>query len=235
MSFKKRGVSPDRLAPSFCLLDILSRSGRDSEEVLLGRARNILNQFGSLEAISSLTAEELSLVVGKRAATLIKLYAYIASRRVTDKFRYGQKHTREEILDLIIATFMGLSRESSYIMSFDKAGRAIALDFVLEGSINATEVSPRISVELALRRGAHSVIVAHNHPLSSTAPSEADMATTRYIAEVLRSVGVKLISSVIVAERTCSVTTLGENYFEDDRTTIEYYEYGKGAPLSSGG
>jgi DNA repair protein RadC len=218
------------------LLKILSDGMRDkSAEERSALARSITERFGSLVVVASLSYAELSDLVGEHAAIEIKLYAAIASRRATDGFRYGIKHSHSEILDHIIASFVACSREQYYVMSFDKAGRVIAFDFMAEGSINALEVSARIVTECAIKRRAASVIIAHNHPLGSPIPSEADMNTTTYLAAALLASGVGTLASVIVAERSAGEIALAEDYFDTGMVSIEYHEYGKeGAVLLDG-
>ena len=69
-----------------------------------------------------------------------------------------------------------------------------------EGSINSAGISIRKIVETALREGATSVVLAHNHPSGIAIPSPEDIQTTRRIAAALQSVEVYLADHIVVAD-----------------------------------
>ena len=60
---------------------------------------------------------------------------------------------------------------------------------------------PREVFEPALRQGAASLIVVHNHPSGETDPSEDDLAITRRLSEAGEILGVPLLDHVIVGGR----------------------------------
>ncbi len=204
------------------LSDIFVRLGKSREQAD-DLVETVIARFGSFEVLAGLTTDELTRTVGENVAILIKLMAYICSRRVTDNFAFGIEHTDEEIYELAIATFLGLSRETVYVMSFDGEDRAIGFDYVSEGTVNASEVYPRLIVEASLRRGAVSIILAHNHPLGVATPSDADVGSTMRIAEVLRASGIRLRAHITVAESECAIMTPTENFLIDGSVNIEYY------------
>ena len=55
-------------------------------------------------------------------------------------------------------------------------------------------------VENALKCGASSVLLAHNHPSGVALPSPSDNATTLSVFDALRTVGVELADHIIVAD-----------------------------------
>ncbi len=173
-------------------------------------AHELLMRYGSLDAIFSESHYKLEQMLGESAATLIKLLAYTSSRRRTDLFRFGKKHSLEEIKELLIATFIGLSVETVYMVSIDEEGRTVACDFVGEGTVNASDMYPRKIAEYALRRGASSVIIAHNHPTGVAEASQDDIATTARLFSLLRSSSITLEAHIIVAAHRCRVLTIGK-------------------------
>lgn len=199
----------------------LSGCAPDDARELSARA---IERFGAAEVLATLPIDELCRFAGERTGLFIKLVAYITSRRVIDGFKLGVPHTDEEVYKMAIATFLGLSKETLYLMSFDKQGRVIAFDFVSEGTVNSSQVYPRMIVEAALARDAYSVILAHNHPRGSITPSEEDFGSTMRAAEVLRGSGIRLRSHIIAAERECAIMTPGEDYFLNGSMTVDYYK-----------
>ena len=45
------------------------------------------------------------------------------------------------------------------------------------------------------------MILAHNHPRGVAVPSSSDEAATRQVAEALRTIGVRLVDHIVVADR----------------------------------
>lgn len=137
--------------------------------------------------------------VGKRTAIQLKLAGALLSRKECEKYKFGATHTAEETDNYIKAKCLICSVETVFLLSFDKAGRAIGCDLVSSGTVNSSDISPRAIVNFALSRGADRVILAHNHPRGVAKPSQDDIVTTANVAHVLRNSGVKLLRHIIVA------------------------------------
>lgn len=133
----------------------------------------------------------------------IKLAVALASRRICDSFKLGKKHTESEICDYLKALFFGLSVETAYMLSIDESGKVTSSDKVGEGTVNFSNVLPRKIIEIAKKRNAKSVIIAHNHPGGYAHPSEDDLTSTNLLAELFIASGIELDASYIVAGSEC--------------------------------
>ena len=71
--------------------------------------------------------------------------------------------------------------------------------------MNSSDVYPRRLLELAVRSGAKSVIIGHNHPSSAPKPSHEDVVSTEGLASFFSSAGIRLLSHVVVSGREHSV------------------------------
>jgi len=133
----------------------------------------------------------------KNAAFYIKLCAAVASRRQSDRFVFGRKHTEDEICEYLSALLFGMAEETVYMISIDSHGRCVGADRVGEGIVNFSSVLPRKVVDVAKRRGASSVIIAHNHPGGYLVPSGNDVSATALLAQLLDSSEIRLEKSYI--------------------------------------
>jgi DNA repair protein RadC len=70
---------------------------------------------------------------------------------------------------------------------------------ISSGTLNEAAFVPREIIKEALFCNADAVIVAHNHPSGSTAPSRLDIAATGFLHKGLAAAGVKLHDHIIVA------------------------------------
>ena len=93
----------------------------------------------------------------------------------------------------------GLEREVFAAAFLDTRHRLIEYVELFQGTIDGAEVHPREVVRQALRCNATAVIVAHNHPSGTTAPSAADRAVTARLKQALALVDIRLLDHVIVS------------------------------------
>ena len=157
-------------------------------------ARRILSAFASTSDIASSSSDILRNLSGcsEQSAEFISLIAAVSSRRVTDEFKQGRKYSESEIEKYVCALLFHLSVESVYMLSFNQSGKLIGTDLLTEGTVNSSAFLPRKMADIALRRKASSVILAHNHPSGNPLPSENDVSVTLLAESVLRDAHVKL-------------------------------------------
>ena len=90
-------------------------------------------------------------------------------------------------------------REHFVGLYLNTRNRLLLRETVSVGSLNASIVHPREVFEPALRRGAASLIVVHNHPSGEAEPSEDDIQITRRLAQAGDILGIALLDHVVVA------------------------------------
>lgn len=82
----------------------------------------------------------------------------------------------------------------------DGFNQVIAFEDVSRGIVNRTMVHPREVFWSAIYLRAVSVIVMHNHPSGTSAPSPEDVEVTRRLKEAGETLGIKVLDHVIVTE-----------------------------------
>lgn len=164
--------------------------------------RKLLKKYGSIVTALSETEDELCRTggIGMNNALLIKLIAYVNSRRVTDSFRYGEEHTELELRELIGALFLGASVETVYLILLDEKGRVTSAEYIGEGTVSTSDVYPRKLLECAVKKKAKSVILAHNHPKGNASASKDDIITTGRLLGVFASAGIRLVAHYVVGD-----------------------------------
>ena len=70
------------------------------------------------------------------------------------------------------------------------------------GSQTNTVIHPREVFGPALREGAVSVLLMHNHPSGSAAPSDADFTITQRLVDAGLILGIEVIDHVIIGDGT---------------------------------
>lgn len=104
----------------------------------------------------------------------------------------------------------GYEREVFAVVFLDTRHRLIQYDEMFQGTIDGAEVHPREVVRAALHHNAAAVVIAHNHPSGTVAPSAADRAVTARLKQALALVDVRLLDHIIVGGNTgVSLAALG--------------------------
>ena len=89
---------------------------------------------------------------------------------------------------------------------------------VSRGTVDQTLLHPRDIFRQAIRLGAVSVIVAHNHPSGDPTPSDEDIAETKHLRETGEVVGIPLDDHVVIGRdgsHVSIIASLAANGAED--------------------
>ncbi|MEG1858192.1 MAG: JAB domain-containing protein [Pseudoflavonifractor sp.] len=166
-------------------------------------AHALLERFGSLSGILDAAPEALEQVpcVGEHAATLLAAVKELGRRYATQRASVEDiVDSRRDVLAVFRPLFYGARSEKVFLLCMDGKGKLLGCPKVGEGTVNAAEITTRLIVETALNHNAAQVILAHNHVAGIALPSPEDRATTLYLREVLRQVGVVLKDHLIFVD-----------------------------------
>jgi len=90
--------------------------------------------------------------------------------------------------------------EHFWCLALDVRCRLIASPIeVTMGDVDGCDAGPRAFYRAAVKRGATSVIAAHNHPSGDLSISAADMAVTRRLVAAGRMLDVPLADHIVIA------------------------------------
>ena len=166
-------------------------------------AHKLLQHFGSLSQVLEAPAEELMQVGGikEHSAVLLNLINQMGRFYLVDKAqRERVLPTIEDCARYLQPYFYGRMNETVFLLCLDAKCKALCCKEVGEGSVNSAGISVRRIVETALREGATTVVMAHNHPSGIAIPSPEDIQTTRRVAAALQSVEIHLADHIVVAD-----------------------------------
>lgn len=166
-------------------------------------AHALLERFDSLAGVLDAPAEELMKTpgIGEHAATLIKVVKEVSGRYLAGRTDMGKIVTStKDMYRLLRPYFFGARNERVFLLCMDGKGKSLGVRKISEGNANAAEVTARGVAEAALTLNATRVVLAHNHISGLAVPSAEDRATTRYLYQVLRAVGVELVDHLVFVD-----------------------------------
>lgn len=184
------------------LLGILLRIGvKGKSAVELGR--DLLERFGSLQAMMSAPLSAWSDIKGLKDAKLAQLLAALEVGR-----RVALPATREKIFikstrqatDYFSARLRGLSDEHFRVAYLNRQGRLLDDALIAEGTVDIVRPPIRTIIARALQTNASALIAAHNHPSGAAEPSESDKTLTRDLMTACAPLGIKILDHLIVSE-----------------------------------
>ncbi len=184
------------------LLAILLRAGTRSRSAL-HLADDLLRQFGSLRALSRARVEELSALPGvgeAKAATLVA--AFELGRRVQgpDPVSRPVVRSAQDAARLVAPRLAHREQEHFCVLLLNARHEVIGLVETSRGGLNAASVESREVFREAIRRGAHAVILAHNHPSGNPEPSPDDARLTSLLRQAGALLGVAVLDHVVVGD-----------------------------------
>ncbi|OGV78295.1 MAG: hypothetical protein A3I83_00285 [Methylotenera sp. RIFCSPLOWO2_02_FULL_45_14] len=165
-------------------------------------ARDLLNQFGSLNGIFAASESELSQVHGIGSSKYVQLQAIFEMSRRALNEQFLQRdifQSPQQVRDYLVLRLGALTREVFLVMFLDAQNRLNATEELFSGTLTQTSVYPREVIKRALHHNAAGVILAHNHPSGVAQQSSADELLTEQLKQALALVDVRVLDHFIVA------------------------------------
>jgi len=165
-------------------------------------ARDLLNQFGSLNGIFAASENELSQVHGIGSSKYVQLQAIFEMSRRALNEQLQQRdifQSPQQVRDYLVLRLGALTREVFMVLFLDAQNRLNATEEMFSGTLTQTSVYPREVVKRAMHHNAASVIFAHNHPSGVTQQSSADELLTGQLKQALALVDVRVLDHFIIA------------------------------------
>lgn len=160
-------------------------------------AQALWDRFGGIQRLAAAEVSELAECagLGKAGASRLKAALGLALRLPPD----GPSAVHQPA---DAATWLGpglrlLEDEALHGLFLDRRYRVVAHRRLTCGGPDHTLVDPRQILRVALRLGAHAVILAHNHPSGDPEPSSQDREVTRRLARAAREVGVSVLDHLV--------------------------------------
>jgi DNA repair protein RadC len=161
----------------------------------------LLTEFGSLKGVLEAREEQLLKVDGIGRHTSILIRTIVEFVRLWERItmeqmdRIGNSFEAEKYCKSLLE---GLRNEQFYVVCLNSQCRILGQRKISEGSLGEVSAYPRMVLETALNYNAHSVLLCHNHPGGTNAPSNEDISSTKTLQKLLNGVGILVLDHIIV-------------------------------------
>jgi DNA repair protein RadC len=168
-------------------------------------ARALIAHHKTVGGVINTPIDELVTIdgVGERSAALFPLIHDLIGICLNERYEKQDMVSHRRDVEEYLRFYFGQRRQEYVAALFlDNANHIIRTEILAEGTVNQCAVYPRIIIEKALRHGAASIILAHNHPGGGINPSEADWLITERLITVGKLLEIPLLDHVIICHHT---------------------------------
>jgi DNA repair protein RadC len=181
---------------------ILFRTGLEGENVV-AMATRVISAFDGLAGLARTGFDELVEQRGISEAKACQLLAAIelgrriASLSPEDRPQIGSPR---DIANLFMAEMAQLDREHMKVVLLNTKNRVLGTENLYVGSLNAAIVRPAEVFRAAIRRNCAAIAVVHNHPSGDPTPSPEDVAITRRLVQIGKSMEIDVVDHLVIGQ-----------------------------------
>jgi len=160
----------------------------------------LIQRFGSLEALSRRSLEELLKIkgIGPAKATQLAAIFEFGKRLAIERRSESPLDSPEVVYDLLAPTFKTLDHESLQVILLNTKYHLIRIQEISHGSLNECVAHPREIFRAAISHSAYAFILVHNHPSGDPSPSSADRSLTRKLVQASEHISIEMLDHIII-------------------------------------
>lgn len=102
------------------------------------------------------------------------------------------------VFDFLSTRMFARTREEFMVILLTAKNHVISVESISEGTLTASLVHPREVFKPAIRRSAHAMILAHNHPSGDPSPSREDREITQRLIQVGKMIGIEVLDHLVI-------------------------------------
>lgn len=183
------------------LLAIFLRTGTTTRSAIeIGQ--DLLQKHQSFAQLGRMSLAELKKEHGIGLAKACQLAACfeLGSRVAQQTVKRIRFNEPQIVYDHFYPQMGHLRTESLRVILLDTKLRAIAIEEISKGTINATIAHPREIIRPAVLHQCHCFILVHNHPSGDPSPSHADHTLTRSVQRAAELLEIHLADHIIIGQ-----------------------------------
>jgi len=163
-------------------------------------AHNLLKAFGSLSGVFSARVEQLTEVegIGPSTAEYLRVVGLCFERVKPNTDELPEYFNLHAYAEFLVNSFRGVAQEYVEIFCLKKNGKVQFRKTFTVGSKHTVVVEPEEVSKLLVLQKPYAIVIAHNHPITVSDPSEDDNKFTAQIQMICSANNVELYDHIIV-------------------------------------
>ncbi len=167
-------------------------------------AHMLISAFGSLEGVFRADHDQYLAIegIGESTAAYLSALSGLIGRlgRADAKYSLPVVGNVHAFVDFLGSRFDGSTEESLEVYCLDEQHRVFFTKHFTTFQSDKVTIAPDELNEIVTLQHPHSIVVAHNHPLTSARPSAADDVFTAQLSLLCFAHGISLEDHIIVGE-----------------------------------
>lgn len=166
-------------------------------------SQKLVTRFGKVSRFADLAATDLD-GFGLDGFENLRCRALVEVGRRAANAGSGEKdkiETAAQAVELVKRDYRGLKKEYFVAILLDAKNTVIRIAEIHVGTLTMSPVGPREVFREAVREGASSIIVAHNHPSGDPTPSPEDRVVTEKLKQIGELLDIPLLDHLVIGER----------------------------------
>lgn len=190
------------------LLAIVIRTGTKemSAKELGEEVLRVADKYGNgLLGLYHIPLSELMQIkgIGKVKAIKLKVIAELCVRMSQSKAKERLAFTKpDSVADYYMERFRHEKVEHILLLLLDSGLHLLEEEIISTGTVNASLLSPREVYISAFRAQATHIMLLHNHPGGNPIPSNNDIAITKRILEIGKTIDIPLLDHIIIGDNS---------------------------------
>jgi DNA repair protein RadC len=184
------------------IIELLLSLGRPRTDVK-PQAKEAIRRFKTLRGVLEASPEELQEIkgIGPHSVFGIKITQAVAREFLKEKsLEKPVCGSSQEIYDYFYHSMRDLKKEVIKVVYLNTQNQILEIKDFAPGTVDSSYVYPREVMEGAIRCGAVSLVLVHNHPSGNPTPSESDKELTRSMVHVGSMMQIKLLDHIIIGD-----------------------------------
>jgi len=164
-------------------------------------AKKLIAHYKTISAILNAKPDELAQFsgIGSKTAHFLSLFKEVMAYCLCEKYEKQSVISRRKDIEEYLRFHFGMRKDEFVAVLFlDNSNRVLDTEEIVAGTVNQCVVYPRVIIEKALKHGASSIIMAHNHPGGSVHASESDWQITERLHSVGKILDISLLDHIII-------------------------------------
>jgi len=181
----------------------VTKASFDSAKSAVELAQDLLDHFGSLDALLNADETEFCEAKGLGQAKYVQLKAVLemSRRHFESGLKKGVALTQPEAVARLLQHHIGNQpREIFGLVLLDQQNQFIQFVPLFTGTLNQASVHIREILKTVLDHHAAAVILAHNHPSGDPTPSQSDKDLTDQIRQGLALIETRCLDHIILGD-----------------------------------
>jgi len=200
-------LGPERLSDDELIAILLGTGTREQSVIEVAgdllhhcRLKDRDNPLGVLLRFQAGDVRRLVPGIGPAKQCQLLAALQLGQRAVRSPLKRVELSNPGAVFQFLAPRLSQLDHEQFLVVLLNAKNHVIDVECVSVGTLTSSLVHPREIFKPAIRRSAHAIILAHNHPSGDPTPSREDREVTRRLIDAGKLIGIEVLDHLVIGD-----------------------------------